>query len=259
MSTVTDYLYLTILKFLNVTKKHKIKLAGYTIYFGNIKYLKLLYKEIFISKNYECNLSDSPYIIDAGANIGLAILYLKQQYPKAIIKAFEPDAESFEFLKQNMEANNIQDVELFNSALGDYEGTLSFYKSTGMLTADVRGSASLEQAKTHLQSKGDLVEVTVPCQKLSPFVDKDVDLLKMDIEGSEGKVLKEISSQFKKIKNLIMEYHYQSDNSDNTLSDILTIIEENDHEYHLQAIDKSTEVKSTSCYMVKTRLKNANK
>lgn len=257
MSTVTDYLYLTILKFLNVTKKHKIKLAGYTIYFGNIKYLKLLYKEIFISKNYECDLSDTPYIIDAGANIGLAILYLKKHYPKATIKAFEPDAESFEFLKQNMEANNIQGVELYNSALGDYEGTLSFYKSTGMLKADVRGSASIEQARTHVQSKGDIVEVNVPCQKLSPFVDKDVDLLKMDIEGSEGKVLQEINSRFKKVRNLIMEYHYQSENSDNKLSDILTIIEENNHEYHLQAIDKTAEVRSTSCYMVKTRLKNA--
>jgi FkbM family methyltransferase len=253
MSKFVDYLHLTLLKFFNASNKSKIILAGYTIHYGNIKYLKLLYKEIFIKENYKCQLPDEPYIIDGGANIGMAILYFKKKYPKAIIKAFEPDIESFNFLKKNIESNNIQGVELFNAALSDNSGTLKFYRSSEMLNADVRGSAILEQVSTHFGPSDKLIETTVPCEKASTFIDQKVDLLKIDIEGSEGKVLKEIGNKFNMVQNVIMEYHYQSDNSENKLSDILKVIENNDHEYHISAIDKSTEIKSVNCYMIKSR------
>ncbi len=183
----------------------------------------------------------------------MAILYLKRKYPKATIKAFEPDVESFHFLKKNMESNNIRGVELFNAALSDTSGTIKFYLTSEMLRGDVRGSAILDQIKTHLGSSGELQEVIVPSKRVSDFIEQKVDLLKIDIEGSEGKVLKEIGGKFSMIQNTIMEYHYQSDNSENKLSDILKIIENNNHEYHLSAIDKSDEIKSVNCYMLKSK------
>ena len=249
-----DYLHLTLLQFFNITSKNKIRLAGYTIHYGNIKYLKLLYKEIFIKENYKCQLSNEPYIIDGGANIGMAILYLKKQYPKATIKAFEPDQESFDLLKKNIETNHIDNVELFNAALSDTNGTIKFYLTTGMLEGDVRGSAVLEQINTHLKSSEELQEVTIPSKKVSDFIEEKVDLLKIDIEGSEGKVLKEIDKKFSLIENSIMEYHYQSDNSENKLSGILQIIENNNHEYVISKIDKSQDIKSNNCYMIKSKL-----
>ncbi len=248
-----EYLQLTLLKFFNISTGNKINLAGYTIHYGNIKYLKLLYKEIFIKENYKCNLPETPYIIDGGANIGLAVLYFKKHYPNAKIIAFEPDMESFEFLKKNIESNNIKGVEIYNTALSDTSGTLTFYTSTEMLVGDVRGSAVLEQINTHIGTTGELKEVTVPCEKLSVFINKKVDLLKLDIEGSEGKVFQEIGDKFGMIENSIMEYHYQSNNSENKLSEILKIIENQNHEYHISAIDKSTEIKSVNCYMIKSK------
>jgi FkbM family methyltransferase len=42
----------------------------------------------------------SPYIIDAGANIGLSIIYFKKKYPNSKIVAFEPDKLIFNILKK---------------------------------------------------------------------------------------------------------------------------------------------------------------
>ncbi len=84
------------------------------------------------------------------------------------------------------------------------------------------------------------------------FSTVNAELLKLDIEGSEGKIFQDIGEKFGMIENSIMEYHYQSNDSENKLSEILKIIENHNHEYHISAIDKSTEIKSVSCYMIKT-------
>jgi len=70
---------------------------------------------------------------------------------------------------------------------------------------------------------------------------------------SEGKVFQEIGEKFQMVENAIMEYHYQSSNSENKLSDIIRLIEEQKHEHYITSIDKTTDVKSTSCYMIKTK------
>jgi FkbM family methyltransferase len=253
MTPFFDYLKLTLYKFFNYSAGNKIKLAGYTVYFGNISQLKLLYKEIFIKENYKCELSDTPCIIDGGANIGLAVLYFKKHFPGAKIIAFEPNAESFECLKKNVELNKLNGVEIYQAALSDKEGTLTFYTSSDMPSADVGASAVKGHVDHYHSDKGKIIEVTVPCKNLSPFMHSRVDLLKLDIEGSEGMVIKEIADHFSKVDNLIMEYHYQADNTDNKLSDILKVIENSGHQYFVSLIGKSVRIKKVNSYLIQSK------
>lgn len=56
------------------------------------------------------------FIIDIGANIGIATVYMKTLFPKAKIISIEPDVQNFECLKKN--TFFIQDIELENRAFG---------------------------------------------------------------------------------------------------------------------------------------------
>src|ERR1700730_7986688 len=61
-----------------------------------------------------------PIIIDAGANIGLATLWFKAQYPKATVIAIEPDTENFAVLKENVIADDT--TLLVDAAVGSRPG-----------------------------------------------------------------------------------------------------------------------------------------
>ena len=56
---------------------------------ASFNFLKLELFEHQIYK-FKCD-TETPYIIDCGANIGLSIIYFKLLFPKAEIIAFEPD------------------------------------------------------------------------------------------------------------------------------------------------------------------------
>ena len=73
------------------TKKVKIKLFDYTVSAFNYYSFQSLLIEIFINKSYLFkSAKPDPFILDCGANIGMATLLFKKLYPNAIINCFEP-------------------------------------------------------------------------------------------------------------------------------------------------------------------------
>ncbi len=95
-----DYLKIHFFKLTKISVGDKIRLQGYQVYFGDIRSLDMLFKEIFLKNTYECQFGKQPLIIDGGANIGMAVLYFKRNYPDARIIAFEPNPSGFELLKK---------------------------------------------------------------------------------------------------------------------------------------------------------------
>jgi FkbM family methyltransferase len=69
-----------------------------------------------------------PIIIDAGANIGLATLWFKAQYPKATVIAIEPDTENFAVLKENVIADDT--TLLVDAAVGSRPGLVSLIQAS---------------------------------------------------------------------------------------------------------------------------------
>ncbi len=248
-----EFWKIRLLKILHIPVGNHIKLAGYKVYFGNIKHLVLLFKEIFIKENYKCELPPSPFIIDGGANIGLAVLYFKRHHPDAKIIAFEPNPESFRYLKKNVESNHLKDVEIHHAALGDRDGTVSFFTSTDMPDADIGASTVRQHVDFHHARKGKINELPITCMKLSAFVDQPVHLLKLDVEGSESAIIRELDDRFSKIGHCIMEFHYNTGNPGNSLGDILKVMEKTGHSYFLDPIGKSKEVRNEGGYLLKSR------
>ncbi len=68
--------------------------------------------------------------IDLGANIGyFTLLLAKLVGPEGHVIAFEPDAENFALLEQNICANDFENVDLRRQAVADRSGTTLLYRS----------------------------------------------------------------------------------------------------------------------------------
>ncbi len=152
-------------------------------------------KEIFDLEIYKfISERESPYIIDCGANIGLSLIYFKQLYPNAEIVAFEPDEKVFDILTFNVKAFNFSKVELIKKACWNEETTLQFY-SEG---ADA-GRAAQSSDKQNIVEVGTI--------RLSKFLSRKVDFLKIDIEGAEYNVLEEVKGLLHNVERIFVEYH----------------------------------------------------
>jgi FkbM family methyltransferase len=180
-------------------------------------YKEIFNEEVYFFKSKKKNL----YVIDAGANIGLSTIYFKKLYPNAEILAFEADPKIAEFFIQNMSSNGItDDITLIKKALHTDSGLYLSFSSEG---ADA-GSLSKE--------KNRLTDIQVETVKLSDYINKTVDYLKIDIEGSEYNVIKDIEPKMHLIGRMFIEYHSFVGQEQN-LHEILGILSKNNFRYYL--------------------------
>ena len=206
-------------KHLNPGKVRSHKLFGREFFFISPTELMHGFKEIFIEEVYKQNLSPDPFIIDCGANIGLSIIYLKQRFPDAEIIAFEPDEENFRLLKKNIESFGYKNIEVRKEAVW-VENTIIHFTGEGSMSSRIE-TGSL--ART----------VEVKAIRLSEFLNKPVDFLKIDIEGAEFRVLMDSVDKLHFVKNLFLEYH-GSYSQNNELAQIFKILVECGFVYYIK-------------------------
>lgn len=140
--------------------------------------------------------------VDVGANIGVYSV-LASGIAGAKSMSFEPIPSTFLNLKRNISYNNLQDrSELYNLGVGDKEETLVF-------------SNSLDAINHVINDKtfgGPVTEV--PVNSLDNLLaDKNVNLLKIDVEGFEANVINGASETLERpeLKIIIMETNGLSD------------------------------------------------
>lgn len=154
-----------------------------------------IYDEVFKKEIYQFKTDHKqPYIIDAGANVGLSVLYFKKLYPDAEIVAFEPDEKVFAALDFNVKSFGLKNVELVRKALWNEETTLEF-----MAEGADAGRVAVKNDTTQL--------VQVPTERLRKYLNKKVDFLKIDIEGAETTVLEDCADLLQNVERIFVEYH----------------------------------------------------
>ncbi|MBF0233897.1 MAG: FkbM family methyltransferase [Desulfamplus sp.] len=196
-----------------------------------------LVKEIFYRQIYRFQISKyNPYIIDCGSNIGLSILYFKHLYPESEIIGFEPDDNIFKYLQHNINAHKFKQVSLIAKALWSSECELEFFPEGA--DGGRLGSATINNFSHKVQTT-----------TLSPYLaEREVDFLKIDIEGAEHEVLSECQDYLKNVKRIYIEYH-SLDTSEQKLSDVLSILLHAGFRFHIehlgvQALQPFVEVKT---------------
>jgi len=134
--------------------------------------------------------------LDVGANIGNHALVIAKHSKKLI--AFEPVKFIFNVLQKNFEINNLTNAQAFNFGLSDQAGQQNFFiASNGNL-----GSSSIET--NNVEAESTVIETV----KGDVFIDnndiKNIDFIKMDVEGHEAKALKGLTDFIYKNQPLIL-------------------------------------------------------
>lgn len=186
---------------------YQSKIFGFKVKYSNQKEFKISKNEIFLEQIYSIKLENSkPFIIDVGSHIGLSIIYFKSIYPQSTILGFEPNPISFDILNENLNQNGLMNnVVLHNIGLSNIIGSTKLYIDN---SNDLWNSNS-SLVKGSWTGKEKLASIDIRVNKLSTFIERKVDLLKIDVEGSELKILEDLdnSKKFELINNLLIEYH----------------------------------------------------
>jgi FkbM family methyltransferase len=195
------------LKLLPPNKTHSHNLLKHKTFFqGGLEYLHGI-KEIFIDAIHDQNLPEKATIVDCGAHIGLSVIYLKSICPSAKIICFEPDVINYNNLEKNIKSHNLKNIDVRNEAVWIENTDLNFIQQGDM-------SSRI--------GKSDLNGVKVKAVRLKDFLNRKIDFLKLDIEGAEYLVLKDINENLHNVDKMFIEYH-GSFNQNNELLEILNI------------------------------------
>ena len=210
------------LKMLNKNKENNVasvEVLNTKIYFRNGYELKHGLREIFMEEIYSSSLSTHPTIVDCGAHIGLSVIYFYKKNPTAKIIAFEPDGGNFELLAKNCSFIPKGNLDLRNEAVWHENTELSFI-SRGDMSSKIGEDEGLHITK-------------VKAIKLKDIINEEIDFLKLDIEGAEYLVVKDIESKLPLIKNVFLEYH-GSFNNQNELLEIIAIFLKNGFHFYIK-------------------------
>jgi len=201
--------------------KNRIDLRGAQLAFTSEGDIGTLFDEIILRKSYHFKTSnESPYIIDAGANIGMATYAFLRQYPTAHVIAFEPGRSAATALKQNKSQNNWNNVEIHEKAISGTNSTVSFYEPNKMSM----GGTITDRLSRSAYS---ITSYDVESVTLSSFLDRPVDMLKLDIEGEELSCLEEIRKKLGSVSRMFVEVHGSSESSSvKELMAVLNILNE---------------------------------
>ena len=177
------------------------------------------FNEIFVDLCYvPASDRPQPLIIDGGSNIGLSVLFFKRLYPDATVLAFEPDREAFSCLRENVDGAGLSDVRLHECALSDTDGQVDFF-----FDPDQPGS----RKHSIIEERVPVASRRVKASRLSGFIDQEVDFMKLDVEGAEQRVLRDLQAEDKLrlVRELAIEYHHYIVETDDSLSEILALLE----------------------------------
>lgn len=127
-------------------------------------------------------------ILDIGANIGWTSLRFASKNPKANIIAFEPHPLTFQRAKDNFDRNNFSNILCLNIGLGESSSVLKIYElmdnNSGMNRIVLE-----ELDRPFKEVKIERLDDVLKSRNIY-----QVDLIKMDVEGFEGFVLKGAST-----------------------------------------------------------------
>lgn len=148
----------------------------------------------------------NPLIVEVGAYCGADTVRAKQVWPRSQVYALEPNPRAFSLLEKMVADQNLDQVKTYNLALHEYDGSVPLYLYQGPFGGD----QSSEYASSLLPlPQIDCPRIEVPCQTLESFCQQNqiehIDILKLELEGSELQVLAASPNILKRVKIIYLQ------------------------------------------------------
>ena len=116
-------------------------------------------------------------VIDIGANVGFFTVLLSRLVGEAgSVIAVEPLPINLDFINRHINLNKMENITVLPVALSDKKGVMKF-------------ASSAHNSSAHLSEDGDLEVPVVTLDSLDDFT-SPVSLVKIDVEGAEGDLLR---------------------------------------------------------------------
>lgn len=175
--------------------------------------LYLVFKELFLTDVYNIGelvkqLPANPTVIDIGANGGYFNVLLLSKIPTATIYAYEPMPANISYLKKIIQQNEIlqKSLKLHETAVTDVaDGSIEFF-------TEANNENQVVASVIDGFNKNNTQKITVTTTSLTAIIAnnniEDIDLLKVDCEGSEYEIFYGTDEAvFSKIRYMIVESH----------------------------------------------------
>jgi FkbM family methyltransferase len=167
------------------------------------------FREVVLVGIYEAlarGLRDCEYVMDLGANIGLASRFFAAAFPPCKIFAVEPDAQNFALLERNLSWLGSQGrSQVFRAAVWDRDEAVSLGLPPQGLNFD-----AIRVAGASASGRG----TSVPGQTMATLMERSgfprVDLLKVDVEGAEVEMFRGDLSWLERVRAIAIEFHQDS-------------------------------------------------
>lgn len=170
----------------------------------------LVFNSIYRGEQYACEAIRQPrVIVDAGAYTGLSAVYYAIKYPEAKIIAIEPNDSNFELLLRN--TARFGQVSAIHAALWPNSGSLLLADpgdgEWGFRVIEEQRQPVNEASSANMKiTYTGVPAVSVPELMSLHQLDR-IDLLKLDIEGSEKEIFSDSCLWLKHVRAICLELH----------------------------------------------------
>ena len=151
-------------------------------------------------------------ILDVGANIGVMTYHLASRFKDRTIIAIEPMPDNFSILKRIIDKNNLTNVELVPSAVGDKKAVL---KMVLPLNGKVKMQGLAHVVHDSIDEWNEGEQIDVNCERLDDIAKgKKIAGIKMDIENFEYFALVGATELLKRDKPVVYLELWENENRD---------------------------------------------
>ena len=157
-----------------------------------------VFRQVFIEREYKLPVKISPkLIIDGGANVGYSSLWFAKKFPSAEIIAVEPEESNYRLLQENTKL--YKNIKTIKAGI--------WYKKIFLKIVNLNsGKWGFQTKEVDKNQRYGIQAITIG-DILKKAHTKNIDILKLDIEGAEKELFSKNISWLKKVNMIIIEFH----------------------------------------------------
>lgn len=157
--------------------------------------------EFFVQRAFDfLDIKKGGLAVDIGANFGLFSRYCLSRGAGRVL-AVEANSTAFTYLQQNIKQ---EEGRVLHKAIHSYDGEIEFHESENTLVSGVY------EDRNDISQHGKIKTKNIECLKLDTLLkdEKEIDLLKIDVEGAEYEILEACSDEtLSRCSKIYLEFH----------------------------------------------------